>query len=182
MPGPVLGAGDARPPRWCEAEEGPGASVQPAAHRVPADAVRNADGWHPLQTLQAAKSHGKKSSTGRCNSVVVSGYLLVEQLNSIYPLLMATCCSAWQKHQNGSQTQEWYLHEIFRSNCFSRLTVFFQVNGDIPPRLKKSAHEIILEFIRSRPPLNPVSSTHDARILSSRLYKVVEKHKFLVDV
>ncbi|KFQ47430.1 Protein spire 1, partial [Nestor notabilis] len=32
-----------------------------------------------------------------------------------------------------------------------------QVNGDIPPRLKKSAHEIILDFIRSRPPLNPVS-------------------------
>lgn len=31
-----------------------------------------------------------------------------------------------------------------------------QVNGDIPPRLKKSAHEIILDFIRSRPPLNPV--------------------------
>lgn len=37
-----------------------------------------------------------------------------------------------------------------------------QVNGDIPPRLKKSAHEIILEFIRSRPPLNPVSSTRVA--------------------
>uniref|UniRef100_A0A3B3DFN9 Spire-type actin nucleation factor 1a n=1 Tax=Oryzias melastigma TaxID=30732 RepID=A0A3B3DFN9_ORYME len=34
----------------------------------------------------------------------------------------------------------------------------FQVNGDIPPRLKKSAHEVILEFIRSRPPLNPVSA------------------------
>uniref|UniRef100_A0A8C6NX56 Spire-type actin nucleation factor 1a n=1 Tax=Nothobranchius furzeri TaxID=105023 RepID=A0A8C6NX56_NOTFU len=32
------------------------------------------------------------------------------------------------------------------------------VNGDIPPRLKKSAHEIILEFIRSRPPLNPVAA------------------------
>ncbi|XP_016893712.1 protein spire homolog 1 isoform X2 [Cynoglossus semilaevis] len=32
------------------------------------------------------------------------------------------------------------------------------VNRDIPPRLKKSAHEIILEFIRSRPPLNPVSA------------------------
>ncbi|KAG9355515.1 hypothetical protein JZ751_000353 [Albula glossodonta] len=31
------------------------------------------------------------------------------------------------------------------------------VNGDIPPRLKKSAHEVILEFIRSRPPLNPGS-------------------------
>lgn len=35
--------------------------------------------------------------------------------------------------------------------------LLFQVNGDIPPRLKKSAHEVILEFIRSRPPLNPVS-------------------------
>nr|XP_057909113.1 protein spire homolog 1 isoform X1 [Doryrhamphus excisus] len=32
------------------------------------------------------------------------------------------------------------------------------VNGDIPPRIKKSAHEVILEFIRSRPPLNPVSA------------------------
>uniref|UniRef100_A0A8D3ADE3 KIND domain-containing protein n=1 Tax=Scophthalmus maximus TaxID=52904 RepID=A0A8D3ADE3_SCOMX len=32
------------------------------------------------------------------------------------------------------------------------------VNGDIPPRLKKSAHDVILEFIRSRPPLNPVSA------------------------
>ncbi|XP_028437574.1 protein spire homolog 1 [Perca flavescens] len=31
------------------------------------------------------------------------------------------------------------------------------INGDIPPRLKKSAHEVILEFIRSRPPLKPVS-------------------------
>lgn len=70
---------------------------------------------------------------------------------------------------NRIQEQEQYLHEIFRSNCFSWLTVFFQVNGDIPPRLKKSAHEIILEFIRSRPPLNPVSSTHDAHNLSSRL-------------
>ncbi|XP_051575175.1 protein spire homolog 1 isoform X1 [Myxocyprinus asiaticus] len=32
------------------------------------------------------------------------------------------------------------------------------VSGDIPPRLKKSAHEIILDFIRSRPPLNPVAA------------------------
>ncbi|XP_068584624.1 protein spire homolog 1 isoform X2 [Cebidichthys violaceus] len=32
------------------------------------------------------------------------------------------------------------------------------VKGDIPPRLKKSAHEIILDFIRSRPPLNPVAA------------------------
>ncbi len=35
-----------------------------------------------------------------------------------------------------------------------------QVNADIPPRLKKSAHEVILEFIRSRPPLNPVSAVY----------------------
>ncbi|XP_062321135.1 LOW QUALITY PROTEIN: protein spire homolog 1 [Osmerus eperlanus] len=32
------------------------------------------------------------------------------------------------------------------------------VNGDVPPKLKKSAHEVILDFIRSRPPLNPVAS------------------------
>ncbi|XP_059898617.1 protein spire homolog 1 isoform X4 [Gadus macrocephalus] len=32
------------------------------------------------------------------------------------------------------------------------------VNGDIPPRLKKSAHDVILDFIRSRPPLNPAAA------------------------
>ncbi|XP_043923112.1 protein spire homolog 1-like isoform X2 [Protopterus annectens] len=32
------------------------------------------------------------------------------------------------------------------------------VDGDIPPRLKKSAHEVILDFIRSRPPLNPAAA------------------------
>jgi len=31
------------------------------------------------------------------------------------------------------------------------------INGDLPPRLKKDAHELILDFIRSRPPLVPVS-------------------------
>uniref|UniRef100_A0A674C2Y3 Spire-type actin nucleation factor 1a n=1 Tax=Salmo trutta TaxID=8032 RepID=A0A674C2Y3_SALTR len=31
------------------------------------------------------------------------------------------------------------------------------LNGDIPPRLK-SGHEVILDFIRSRPPLNPVTA------------------------
>lgn len=30
------------------------------------------------------------------------------------------------------------------------------VNGDIPPRVKKDAHAMILEFIRSRPPLKKV--------------------------
>ncbi|XP_056272762.1 protein spire homolog 1 isoform X2 [Pseudoliparis swirei] len=32
------------------------------------------------------------------------------------------------------------------------------VKGDIPPRLKRSAHEIILDFIRSRPPLKPAAA------------------------
>ncbi|KAH9362165.1 hypothetical protein HPB48_002143 [Haemaphysalis longicornis] len=31
------------------------------------------------------------------------------------------------------------------------------VNGDLPPRVKKDAHALILDFIRSRPPLFPVS-------------------------
>uniref|UniRef100_UPI00398F74B3 protein spire homolog 2 n=1 Tax=Pristiophorus japonicus TaxID=55135 RepID=UPI00398F74B3 len=31
------------------------------------------------------------------------------------------------------------------------------VDGDIPPCVKKNAHELILDFIRSRPPLKPVS-------------------------
>ena len=30
------------------------------------------------------------------------------------------------------------------------------VDGDIPPKIKKDAHDIILDFIRSRPPLKPV--------------------------
>nr|XP_013998753.1 unnamed protein product [Salmo salar] len=35
--------------------------------------------------------------------------------------------------------------------------LLLQLNGDIPPRLK-SGHEVILDFIRSRPPLNPVTA------------------------
>ncbi|XP_063294774.1 protein spire homolog 2 isoform X1 [Pelobates fuscus] len=31
------------------------------------------------------------------------------------------------------------------------------VGGDIPPKVKKDAHELILDFIRSRPPLKPVA-------------------------
>ncbi|EPQ08206.1 Protein spire like protein 1 [Myotis brandtii] len=44
------------------------------------------------------------------------------------------------------------------------------VNGDIPPRLKKSAHEIILDFIRSRPPLNP------PKLLARELLDLVASH------
>ena len=30
------------------------------------------------------------------------------------------------------------------------------VDGELPPRIKKDAHDIILHFIRHRPPLKPV--------------------------
>ncbi|CAL8247962.1 unnamed protein product [Lota lota] len=48
------------------------------------------------------------------------------------------------------------LMDDIRSQRFKLRKVM--VNGDIPPKLKKSAHEVILDFIRSRPPLNPVSA------------------------
>ncbi|XP_056377506.1 protein spire homolog 1 isoform X5 [Hyla sarda] len=48
------------------------------------------------------------------------------------------------------------LMDDIRSKRYTLRKVMIQ--GDIPPRLKKSAHEIILDFIRSRPPLNPVSA------------------------
>ncbi|XP_010794733.1 protein spire homolog 1-like isoform X2 [Notothenia coriiceps] len=51
------------------------------------------------------------------------------------------------------------------------------VNGNIPPRLKKSAHEIILEFIRSRPPLNPAS----ARKLKPSPYRPRSLHERLLE-
>lgn len=34
------------------------------------------------------------------------------------------------------------------------------MNGDIPPKVKNDAHAVILDFIRSRPPLRQVSSAH----------------------
>ena len=30
------------------------------------------------------------------------------------------------------------------------------IDGAIPPKVKKAAHDVILDFIRSRPPLRPV--------------------------
>lgn len=32
------------------------------------------------------------------------------------------------------------------------------VDGELPPRIKRDAHELILEFIRGRPPLRKVSA------------------------
>lgn len=140
-PGTVLGAGDARSSGWCEVEEGSGASVQPAAYRIPAHTVRDADGRHPLQALQVAKSHGKDLTNLHRPSITIFLCLAVFYVTEI----------GLNRHESTSRL----------------MLMSFQVNGDIPPRLKKSAHEIILEFIRSRPPLNPVSSVqHDASDLS----------------
>lgn len=33
------------------------------------------------------------------------------------------------------------------------------VEGRLPPKVKRDAHDVILEFIRSRPPLKPVSKS-----------------------
>ena len=64
-PGSLLGAGDARSSKWGEVKESTGATVQPAAHRVPAHAVRDAHGRHSLQTIQAEKSHGQSKKIYR---------------------------------------------------------------------------------------------------------------------
>lgn len=47
------------------------------------------------------------------------------------------------------------LLDDIRSKKYRLKTVM--VNGDIPPRVKQDAHELILDFIRSRPPLKPAS-------------------------
>lgn len=61
-----------------------------------------------------------------------------------------------ERSRNLSQVTPRLLED--RSHCGS---LFFmgihQVDGDIPPRVKKDAHELILDFIRSRPPLRQVS-------------------------
>lgn len=51
------------------------------------------------------------------------------------------------------------------------------VNGDLPPRIKKDAHELILDFIRSRPPLVPVSK----RILKPAPPKQVTLYEKLME-
>lgn len=39
------------------------------------------------------------------------------------------------------------------------------VNGDVPPKVKKDAHALILEFIRSRPPLKKVYIPNNKPVL-----------------
>ncbi|XP_076878710.1 protein spire homolog 2 isoform X2 [Brachyhypopomus gauderio] len=47
--------------------------------------------------------------------------------------------------------------EMLMQDIRSRKYSLRKVDGDIPTRVKQNAHELILDFIRSRPPLKPVS-------------------------
>ncbi len=48
---------------------------------------------------------------------------------------------------------------IFDDNYKIMSLCLLQVDGNIPTCVKRNAHELILDFIRSRPPLKPVSSS-----------------------
>ena len=50
------------------------------------------------------------------------------------------------------------LMEDIRERRFSLNKIM--VDGELPHRIKKDAHDVILQFIRSRPPLKPVSIKH----------------------
>ncbi|XP_033110663.1 protein spire homolog 1-like, partial [Anneissia japonica] len=50
------------------------------------------------------------------------------------------------------------------------------INGDIPPRVRKEAHDVILDFIRSRPPLRPAKD----RVLNSTPPKMRSLHDQLL--
>lgn len=76
MSGSILGSGDEEPAWRSEAEEGAGASVQPSARRVWAHPIRDAHGWHPVQTLQTAQSHGQCLTTNRNWCLMHSSCLL----------------------------------------------------------------------------------------------------------
>ncbi|XP_052864537.1 protein spire [Anopheles cruzii] len=52
------------------------------------------------------------------------------------------------------------------------------VNGDIPPRVKKDAHAVILEFIRSRPPLRKAS---ERKLAPAPLRRIATPREQLLD-
>ena len=45
------------------------------------------------------------------------------------------------------------------------------VDGELPPRLKKDAHDIILQFIKARPPLKPVRKKNMTIVVNIVLLK-----------
>ncbi|KAI5704619.1 hypothetical protein M8J75_007298 [Diaphorina citri] len=71
-------------------------------------------------------------------------------------------------------------YEILMDDIRSRRYKLKQVtvDGSIPPRVKKDAHAIILEFIRSRPPLRKASD----RKLPPRQYESTPRERLLEDI
>lgn len=59
LAGSSVGAADEGAEAGGKAEEGGGAALQPAAHRVQPHALRDAHAGHPLAQVQAAQSHGE---------------------------------------------------------------------------------------------------------------------------
>lgn len=59
IPDPSVGAADEGAQAGGEAEEGAGAAVQHAAHRVQPHTVRDADAGYPSSQIPATKSHGE---------------------------------------------------------------------------------------------------------------------------
>lgn len=55
-----MGAADEGAQAGSEAEEGPGAAVQPPAHRVQPHSVRDADAGHSSSQIPATQSHGER--------------------------------------------------------------------------------------------------------------------------
>lgn len=59
-PGAAVGAADEGAAAGGEAEEGAGAALRPAAHRVQPHALRDADAGHTRSQVPAAQSHGER--------------------------------------------------------------------------------------------------------------------------
>ncbi|XP_058056567.1 protein spire [Anopheles bellator] len=68
------------------------------------------------------------------------------------------------------------LMEDIRSRKYNLRKVM--VNGDIPPRVKKDAHAVILEFIRSRPPLRKAS---ERKLAPAPLRRIATPREQLLD-
>ena len=60
------------------------------------------------------------------------------------------------------------LMEDIRERRFSLNKIM--VDGELPHRIKKDAHDVILQFIRSRPPLKPVSIKYLKKIKNNIKY------------
>ncbi|XP_075676617.1 protein spire homolog 1-like isoform X2 [Dermatophagoides pteronyssinus] len=83
--------------------------------------------------------------------------------------------SIFNHHQEYELTPYEMLLDDIRSRRYKLNKVM--INGDLPQRLKKDAHELILDFIRSRPPLVPVSN----RVLKPAPPKQVTIYEKLMD-